>query len=122
MFFFERVPGLSLRVDIHPHRVRDPTQQHWANIMRRLGGGRVANPYPMDFFSCWRRKIIAIDDYPYAGIDFHGDPNMPLPTGEAYGDIGKESQTLFLSFDLFNFFCIFFYILNQKKYFWCDDT
>ena len=66
--------------------------------MRRLGGGRVANPYPIDLFPWWWRQIIAIDDYPYAGIDFRGDPDMPLPPGATYGDIGNESQTLFLSF------------------------
>ena len=66
--------------------------------MRRLGGGRVANAYQTDFFPWWRRKIIAIDEYPYARIDFQGDLNMPLPRGATYSDIGNESQTLFLSF------------------------
>ena len=98
MFFFERVPGLSPRVDIPPHEVRDPTQRRWENVMCRLGRGMVANPYPADFFPFWWRQIIAIDDYPYAGIDFRGDPDMPLPPGAAYGDIGNESQTQFLSF------------------------
>ena len=66
--------------------------------MRRLGGGRVDKPYPTDFFTWWQRQIIAIDEYPYVGIDFCGDLDMPLPPGEAYGDIGNESQTHFLSF------------------------
>ena len=66
--------------------------------MRRLGGGRVSDPYPADFFPWWKRLIISIDDYPYAGIYFRGDPDMPLLPGEAYGDIGNESQTHFLSF------------------------
>ena len=63
--------------------------------MRRLGRGRVDNPYPADLFPWWRRQIIAIGDYPYAGIDFRGDLDMALPLGAAYGDIGKESQTHF---------------------------
>ena len=89
-FFFEHVLGLSPRVDVPLHGVRDPAQRLWADAMRRLGGGRVANPYPVDFFPWWRRQIVAIDDYPYAGIDFLGDPDMPLPPGLAYGDIGNE--------------------------------
>ena len=98
-FFFERVPGLNPRVDVPLHGVRDPAQWRWADAMRRLGGGRVANPYPTDFFPWWRRQIIAIEDYPYAGIDFRGDPDMPLPPGSAYGDIGNESRPLlFLKF------------------------
>ena len=55
MFFFERVLGLSPRVDIPPHRVQDLTQRCWENVMRRLGGGRVANPYPTDLFPLWQR-------------------------------------------------------------------
>ena len=97
--FFQHVPGISPRVGIPSHGVRDPAQQHWGNVMRRLGGGRVANPYPSDFFPWWQRWIIAIDDYPYAGIDICGDPDMPLPSGEAYGDIGNECQTHFKFFD-----------------------
>ena len=106
-FFFERVPGISPRVDIPPHGVRDPSQQHLENVMHRLGGVRVANPYPIDFFPWQWRQIIAINDYPHAGIDFHRDSDMPLPLGAAYGQIGKESQTHFLSFELFNFFFCF---------------
>ena len=66
--------------------------------MCRLDGGRVSNHYPVDLFPWWGRQIIAIDDYPYVGIDFQGDPNMPIPARVAYGDIGNESQTLFLCF------------------------
>ena len=78
--------------------------------MRRLGGGRVANPYPADFFPWWRWQIIAIDDYPYAGIDFWGDSDMPLPPRATYSDIGNESQTLFLSFfELLIYLCFLIY-------------
>ena len=114
MFFFERVPGLSPRVDIPPHGVRDPTQRCWANVMCRLGRGRVANPYTVDFFPWWQRQIISIDDYPYVGIDFQGDPDMPLPPGTSYGDISNKSQTLFLKFfELLNFLCFLIYRLKR---------
>ena len=78
--------------------------------MRRLGGGRVANPYLTDFFPWWQRQIITIYDYPYTGIDFRGDLDMLLPPGATYGDIGKESQTHFLIFELFKFFFLCFLI------------
>ena len=92
MFFFKRVLGLSPRVDVPLNGVRDPAQRCWADVMRRLGGGRVANPYLVDFFSWWQQQIVTIDDYPYARIDFRGDPDMPLPLGSTYGDIGNESR------------------------------
>ena len=94
-FFFEHVPGLSPRLDVPLHEVRDPAQRCCADAMRILGGGRVSNPYPADFFPWWQRQIVAIDDYPYAGIDFRGDPDMPLPPRSAYDDIGNESQPSF---------------------------
>ena len=75
--------------------------------MHRMGGGRVANPYPVELFPWLQRQIVTIDDYPYVGIEFRGDPYVPLLPGVAYGDIGKESQTHFLSFELFNFFVFF---------------
>ena len=110
--FFERVPGLSTRVDVPLHGVRDPAQRRW--------GVRVANPYPADFFPWWRRQIIAIEDYPYAGIDFRGDPDMPLPPGSAYGDIGNESRPLlFLKFlKYLIFFCVFLINGIKKTCFW----
>ena len=49
-FFFERVPGLSPRVDIAPHGVRYLSHLRWSHVMQRLGGGRVANSYPVDLF------------------------------------------------------------------------
>ena len=85
--------------------------------MRRLGGGRVANPYPADFFPWWRRQIVAIDDYPYAGIDFQGDPDMPLPPGSAYGDIGNESRpSLFLNFLSYLIFLYFLDYVESKRH------
>ena len=90
-FFFECVQGLSPRVDVPFHGVQDPVQRCWEEAMRRLGGGRVSNPYLSDFFPWWRRQIVSIDDYPYAGIDFWGNSDMLLPPGSENGDIGNES-------------------------------
>ena len=95
---FESVPRLIPRADIPPHGVQDPAQRHWEDAMRRLGIGRVSNPYPTDFFPWWWQQIISIDDYPYVGIDFRGDPDIPLPPGATYGDIGNKSQPSFLIF------------------------
>ena len=121
-FFFERVPGLSPRVDVPLHGVRYPAQWHWPDAMRRLGVcrvARVANPYPADFFPWWRRQIVAIEDYPYVGIDFRGDPDMPLPPGLVYGDIGNESRPLlFLKYLKYLSFCVFLINGIKKTWFW----
>jgi hypothetical protein len=46
--------------------------------------------------------VIALDDYPYAGIDFREDPNMPLPPGSSYEDIGMKT---FFEYLFFLYFC-----------------
>jgi hypothetical protein len=67
--------------------------------MRQQGGGRVSTPYNDDFFFWWRQQVISMDDCPYVGIDFRGDLDMPLPPGDAYGDIGNK----FLNISFFVF-------------------
>jgi hypothetical protein len=62
----------------------------------------VPTPYNDDFFYWWQRQVIALDNYPYAGINFRGDPYMPLPPGTAYWDIGKK----FFKYFIFLYFCI----------------
>ena len=120
-FFFECVLGLSPRVDVPLHGVRDPAQLRWADAMRRLGGGRVSNPYLADFFPWWQRQIVAIDDYPYAGIDFRGDPDMPQPLGSTYGYIGNVSRPSLKKFELLNFFVFSDYV-ESKDMFLGDNT
>jgi hypothetical protein len=98
--FFERVPSLGPRVEIIPIGPCDPAMARWIEVMRWQGGGRVVTPYNDDVFFWWRRQIIALDDYPYVGIDFIGDPDMLLPPGVTYGTIGKKFLHI-------SFFCIF---------------
>jgi hypothetical protein len=88
-------------VEIIPRGPRDPTMARWIEVMKWQGGGRVVTPYNDDFFFWWQRQIIALDDYPYAGINFRGNPDMPLSPGSSYDTIGK-------SFYIFHFF-VFLY-------------
>ena len=62
----------------------------WTEVMRWKGGGRVQTPYNDELFFWWRQQVITLDDYPYIGIDFRGDTDMPLPPGFAYKDIGTS--------------------------------
>jgi hypothetical protein len=61
----------------------------------------VPTPYNDEFFFWWSQQVMALEDYPYEGIDFRGDPNIPLPPGSSYGDIDMQ---MFLNI---SFFCIF---------------
>ena len=44
-----------------------------------------------------------MDDYPYAGQDFRGDPDLVLPPNAAWGEIGKN----FFDFNFMIFFGFF---------------
>jgi hypothetical protein len=110
IFFFEWVPCLGPRVEILPKGPCDLAMEQWTEVMRQQGGGRVSTPYNDDFFYWWRRHIISLDDYPYAGIEFRGDPDMPLPPGNAYRDIGMSN--------VFKYFIFLYFCIVKQKYFW----
>lgn len=58
--------------------------------MPRIAGEQQMS-YKPAFFSWLRRQLIVVEDWPYSGTDFRGDPDMPLPEGEDYdGDVGPE--------------------------------
>ena len=44
-----------------------------------------------------------VEDYAYADTDFRGDPDLPLPIGSQWGDIGKKNTQ---DFDYFLHFCV----------------
>jgi hypothetical protein len=45
--------------------------------------------------------VIAINNYPYVGIDYRGDPNMPFAPSSTYGDIGKKIIFIYFVFLVF---------------------
>jgi hypothetical protein len=69
----------------------------------------VPTPYNNEFLFWWSQQVMALEDYPYAGIEFKGDLDMPLPPGSSYGDIGMP---IFLNISFFLYFCIV-----KQKYF-----
>jgi hypothetical protein len=93
--FFERVPCFSPRMTVRGHLSTFPAVCRWAALLPRQGGGRTVEAFNDDFFAWLSRKIPTIEDYPYAGIDFSRDPEMPVPPGEVRGEIGKSPPVLF---------------------------
>ena len=50
-----------------------------------------------------------IEDYAYAGKDFRGDPDLPLPPGAQWGDIGKkQNPKMVIMLFLFFIFYVFY--------------
>jgi len=49
--------------------------------------------YKAAFFSWLWHQLIVVEEWPYSGANFCGDPDMPLPEGEDYDDGGKNKQS-----------------------------
>jgi hypothetical protein len=67
----------------------DPRMRRWVDLMARHGGIPTVT-YGPTFFQWLRDQLIMIEDYAYVGADFHGDPDLALPEGAHWGDIGKK--------------------------------
>ena len=100
-FFFERVPCFSPRMTIRGHLATFPAVCRWAALLPRQGGGRTVEAFDDDFFAWLSRQIPAIENYPYAGINFSRDPTIPVPPGEERGEMGKSPPVQFFLFCLY---------------------
>lgn len=85
----ERVPSLQLQdMDLYVPGPRETHITRWAHVMPWGGGGRPVSWGPL--FQEWLdRKKVIIEDWPYAGTDFRGDPDMLLPPSEQWDESGN---------------------------------
>ena len=61
--------------------------------------------------------MVAIDEYPYAGVDFRRDPDLILPDGAQWGAIGKNVLTIFFIFSkVSTCFCILMFPKTKLKF------
>ena len=74
-------------------------------IMAHTGGGGAKVKFEAPFFRWLSDQILMIEDYAYVGMDFWRDPNLPLPPGTQWGDIGKKNYLIcWLCFYIFMFY------------------
>jgi hypothetical protein len=88
-FFLERVPLLRLQVEWGLPAPTDPRMLRWCQLMARHVAGPIIK-YNDAFFDWLRPQMLMVDDYAYAGLDFRGDPDLALPEGAQWGDLGKK--------------------------------
>jgi len=48
-----------------------------------------------EYFRWLENQIFIIQDFPYLGMDYRGDPDMTLPRGEQWDDRGKNCFSKF---------------------------
>ena len=72
----------------------------------RVGRGRVN--FGDTFFRWLWDQMLMVEDYAYVGMEFTGDPDLPLPPGGQWGDVSKKQETL--KWTMFLFFCILYFL------------
>ena len=54
--------------------------------------------YDDEFYFWWERQLPTLEQFPYARMDFRGDPDLVLAPGGAWGKLGNF---LFSNFKFF---------------------
>ena len=81
--------------------------------MARTGAGRGRVNFSDAFFRWLCYQMLMVEDYAYAGIDFIGEPDLPLAPGGQWGDIGKKQETLKME-NAFVFLCFIFFMISDE--------
>ena len=105
-FALERVPMLipqQLTVDILGPR--EPKLVRWVAVMARYPDeGAVVVRFSDSYFHWLEDQVFSFQDFPYARVDFRGDPDMVLPQGEQW-----DAEVLYFS-QVFKL-CIFLFFI-----------
>ena len=102
---------LRPRVLLEAPGAREPRLRRWSTILVRHGGGEGGHYFTTQVAQIWRQMPQVILQYPYAGVDLRGDPDMVLPPGEVFNHRGMLS---FVCFDLCFDFDIPFYMYDDR--------
>ena len=110
VFFLEQLPLFQIQGALVADPLpREPRMTRWEALMPRGGGGQQMSWRP-EFFIWLHRQLIVVEDWPYAGTNFMGDPDIPLPEGEEW----EEELGMIFSFYFFmyfHFFCQYMHVL-----------
>jgi hypothetical protein len=70
---------------------REPWLRQWSTVFLCHGGGEGGHFFSAEAAQVWHQMPQVILWYPYAGVDFRGDPDMVLPPGEVFDHRGMFS-------------------------------
>jgi hypothetical protein len=97
---------LRPRVLLEAPGAREPCLRWWSAVLVRHSGGKGGHYFSAEAAQIWRQMPQVILQYPYARVDFRGDPNMVLPPGEAFDHRGMLSLCMFF---------IYVYVLRYQS-------
>jgi hypothetical protein len=73
-WFLERVLMLRPRILMETSGAREPRLRWWSTVLLHHGGGEGGHFFSTEVTQVWRQMPQVILRYPYAGVDFRGDP------------------------------------------------
>ena len=79
---------LRPRVLLDAPGVREPCLMWWCQILILHGGGEGGHYFTAEAAQIWQQIPQVILQFPYAGVDFRGDPDMVFPPGEVFDHRG----------------------------------
>ena len=84
---------------------REPRMTRWVAVMaRHPEEGEKVVRFTEAYFDWLRHQFFSVQDFPYSGIDFRGDPDMVLPQGEQWDDRGIFTFHSCFKLSIFLFF------------------
>jgi hypothetical protein len=82
---------LRLRVLLEMPGARELRLRRWSTVLLHHGGGEGGHFFSVEAAQIWRQMSQVVLQYPYAGVDFRGDPDMVLLPGEVFDHRGTFS-------------------------------
>ena len=80
--------------------------------MAWLGGVPQINAYEPGFFTLLDEQFLVVNDYPYSGMSFWDDFDLPLPEEEEWSDAGMNETMLFICFVFLVFYDFFLFVFK----------
>ena len=88
-FALERIPLMQPQyIALTVPSPTEPRMQRWVDHMSRHAGQSQIS-FSVTFFGWFDHQEMYFSEYPYTGMDFRGDPDLPLPVGERWGALGN---------------------------------
>lgn len=91
-FFFKKFPVMRLTIldyVVYPPPP-EPQMVRWCSIMPREVRVHTSSWFLDTYWKWLKEATLAVDDYPYDGLDFQGDPDTILPLGDDFDERGKK--------------------------------
>jgi hypothetical protein len=90
LFFLEWVSQMQPQVALISHPMTESHMERWTSLSPRLGNHPPTCRFTVDFFVWWRRQLVVIEDFPYAGVYFIGSTDLVLPKGIQWDASGMK--------------------------------